>query len=190
MFYTTLKKYREVFPSTKDWCKLLTHLGKKKADDDPLPIKTILDVNGLASAISAVTYSFTPEFTPETQLFAIRCVLQIKNIAKNERCLADLEIGERYAVGDATDEELDEARRLSVDEECLPEDPYEGVCGVGQERLYNMAECMAWHAAYSHRRFLVLLRRSLIYGEGFFVENPMVRSAIEKDFIDIFCGGN
>lgn len=186
MLYTTLKKYREERPTNMDWCKLLTHLGKKKADDDPLPIKTILDVNGLASAISLIWRVSAPE----RQLFAIRCVLQIKNIAKNDRCLADLEIGERYAVGDATEEELDEARRLSVDEECLPIKPYECVCGVGQERLYNMAECMAWYAAYEPATFLHFLEMSLLYGEGFFVENPMVRSAIEKDFIDIFCGGN
>jgi hypothetical protein len=44
---TTLNKIREHSPRKNGWEKLLTTLGKTKADDDPLDLLTILDSNGL-----------------------------------------------------------------------------------------------------------------------------------------------
>jgi len=40
---TTLNKIREKLPCTEGWKKLLTNLGKTKADDEAISILTILD---------------------------------------------------------------------------------------------------------------------------------------------------
>jgi hypothetical protein len=48
---TTLNKIRTHSPCEDGWKKLLTHLGKTKADDEPLDILTILDSNGLDDAL-------------------------------------------------------------------------------------------------------------------------------------------
>ena len=66
MFYTTLNEIREYGPSTQDWQRLLKYLGKMKADDEPLSFKTILDSNGLDTAI----WALRTIKAPEVRLFA------------------------------------------------------------------------------------------------------------------------
>lgn len=48
---TTLNKIRELSPCAEGWAKLLKHLNKTKADDEPIRLLTILDSNGLDDAI-------------------------------------------------------------------------------------------------------------------------------------------
>jgi len=48
---TTLNEIREHAPCREGWEKLLAHLGKTKADDEPLPLLTILESNGLDDAL-------------------------------------------------------------------------------------------------------------------------------------------
>ena len=45
--YTTLNKIRARSPCESGWTKLLEHLGKTTADDEPLPFSVILESNGL-----------------------------------------------------------------------------------------------------------------------------------------------
>jgi len=49
--YTTLNSIRKHDPCKSSWTRLLSHLGKTKADDDPLAITTIIDALGVADAI-------------------------------------------------------------------------------------------------------------------------------------------
>lgn len=44
---TTLTAIRSARPCEEGWAKLLDHLGKTRADNEPLPLTTILDSNGL-----------------------------------------------------------------------------------------------------------------------------------------------
>ena len=48
---TTLNEIRACSPCHDGWTVLLSHLGKTKADDDPLELLTILDSNGLYDAL-------------------------------------------------------------------------------------------------------------------------------------------
>jgi len=48
---TTLNEIREHEPCREGWTKLLAHLGKTKADDEPLELLTILEINGLDDAL-------------------------------------------------------------------------------------------------------------------------------------------
>ena len=48
---TALNKIREHSPCTDGWEKLLKHLGKTKADDDPLDLLVVLESNGLDDAL-------------------------------------------------------------------------------------------------------------------------------------------
>jgi hypothetical protein len=48
---TTLNEIRAHDPCREGWGKLLKHLGKTKADDEPLPLLTILESNGLDDAL-------------------------------------------------------------------------------------------------------------------------------------------
>ena len=49
-FHITLNKIRAHSPCRDGWEKLLAHLGKTKADDEPLHLLTVLDSNGTADA--------------------------------------------------------------------------------------------------------------------------------------------
>lgn len=51
MTTTTLQQIRDLHPCREGWEMLLRHLRKTKADDEPLPLTTILKSNGLADAL-------------------------------------------------------------------------------------------------------------------------------------------
>jgi hypothetical protein len=53
---TTLNQIRQHDPCTDGWAKLLAHLGKTKADNEPLSLLTILESNGIEDAIWALRY--------------------------------------------------------------------------------------------------------------------------------------
>ena len=111
MFYTTLNKIREHSPCCEGWRRLLTYLGKTKADDEPLSFKSILDSNGLDDAI----WALRSIDAPEVRLFAVRCVRQIQHLISDERSLNALDVSEAYAVGEATKYELSAARAAAWD---------------------------------------------------------------------------
>jgi hypothetical protein len=104
---TTMNAIRAHSPCADGWQKLLRHLGKTQADDEPLPITTILDSNGLDDALwclRAVT-----GHDREIRLYAIWCARRVQYLMADPRSLAALDVAERYANGAATDNELDAA---------------------------------------------------------------------------------
>ena len=104
-FYcTTLNKIREHHPCTEGWSKLLKRLGKTKADDEPVSLKTILESNGLDDALWALRAVDGGEM--DMRIFAVRCARKVQHLMEDERSLKALEVSEAYAMGKATDEEL------------------------------------------------------------------------------------
>ena len=105
---TTLKAIRSKGPCSEGWKKLLTNLGKTAADDEPLSLITILDSNGLDDALwclRAVT-----GHDKEIRLFAVWCARQVQHMMADQRSVNALDVAERFANGDATEEELNAAR--------------------------------------------------------------------------------
>ena len=104
----TLNAIRECDPCQGGWKKLLAHLGKTKADDEPLNIAAVLDSNGLDDALwclRAVT-----GHDREIRLYAVWCARQVQHLMTDPRSIAALDVAERFANGAATAEELDGAR--------------------------------------------------------------------------------
>jgi len=106
--YTTLKKIRAQGPCADGWAKLLRHLGKTQADDEPLALTTILDINGLDDALWCLRAC--DGIDREARLYAVWCVRQVQHLMTDPRSLAVLDVAERYAEGEATDKELTAAR--------------------------------------------------------------------------------
>jgi hypothetical protein len=104
---TTLNKIREHSPCTEGWKKLLSHLGKTQADDEPLSITTILDSNGLDDALWCLRAVDGHE--KEMRLYAVWCARQVQHLMTDKRSIDALDVAERYANGQATQEELDAA---------------------------------------------------------------------------------
>ena len=110
---TTLNKIRDQSPCADGWAKLLGHLGKTKADDEPISILTILDSNGLDDALWCLRA--VEGHDREIRLFAVWCARQVQHLMTDKRSIAALDVAERFANCEATKTELDAARDAARD---------------------------------------------------------------------------
>ena len=110
---TTLNEIRKYSPCADGWEKLLKHLGKTKADDEPLLITTIIDSNGINDAIWCLRAVEGKD--REIRLYAVWCARQVQHLLTDQRSLDALDVAERYALGQATKEELTAARDAAWD---------------------------------------------------------------------------
>lgn len=97
MITTTLNAIRAHKPCEYGWKKLLAHLGKTKADDEPLPLVAVLDSNGFADALWCLCTR--PDLSNLWRLYAVWCELQTQ-----------LLLAKRHAHDSATNAKLDAAR--------------------------------------------------------------------------------
>ena len=105
---TTLNKIRKHGPCTDGWEKLLRHLGKTMADDEPLSITTVLDSNGLDDALWCLRAVDGCE--RDLRLYAVWCARQVQYLMTDYRSIRALDVAERYSHGSATDAEMAAAR--------------------------------------------------------------------------------
>ena len=113
MIYTTLNRIREHSPCAEGWKKLLAHLGKTQADDEPLSFVTILDSNGLDDALWCCRAE--PEQSSLWRHFAVDCAESVRHLMKDQRSIDALDVARLHASGQATDEELAAARDAAWD---------------------------------------------------------------------------
>ena len=104
---TTLTEIRKHSPCGPGWEKLLSSLGKTKADDEPLAITTVLDSNGLDDALWCLRAVSGHE--NEIRLFAVWCAIQVQHLMTDERSVAALVVAEDFANGKATSSDLSAA---------------------------------------------------------------------------------
>lgn len=109
---TTLNAIRAHDPCADGWKKLLAHLGKTKADDEPLGILTILESNGLEDAL----WSLKAVNGQDRTIRNLACdfaehVLHMFEDAypKDDRPRKAIETARLYADGKATAKQLDTA---------------------------------------------------------------------------------
>jgi hypothetical protein len=104
IMYTTLAKIREHLPCFGVWAKLLRHLGKTQADDEPLAIVTILDSNGLDDALWCLRA--VSGHDREIRLFAVWCARQVQHLLTDQCSIDAIDVAERFANGEASQQEL------------------------------------------------------------------------------------
>ena len=104
---TTLNSIRTHRPCRDGWEKLLRHLGKSAADDEPLLIETILDSNGLDDALWCLRASdWVDGHERYLRLYAAWCARRVQHLMLNPASVSALDVAERYARGRATYQEL------------------------------------------------------------------------------------
>lgn len=101
---TTLNKIREFSPCESGWTKLLKHLGKTQADDEPLDFLTILKSNGLDDALWCLKSAPISNVT----MYAIWCAKQVEHLMNDDSKNA-LVVAQNHALGLATDAACDAA---------------------------------------------------------------------------------
>jgi len=104
---TTLNEIRAKLPCSEGWQKLLAHLGKTKADDEPLSIATVLDSNGLDDALWCL--QAVKGRDREIRLFGVWCARQVQHLMTDQRSLDALDVAEAFSNGEATADQLDAA---------------------------------------------------------------------------------
>ena len=106
---TTLNEIREHEPCREGWTKLLAHLGKTKADDEPLELLTILESNGFDDALWCIRAKSLDRISRHFQAW---CAEQVLHIFEKERP-EDMRVRDQIAMmrnDNATDQERDAAQ--------------------------------------------------------------------------------
>jgi hypothetical protein len=129
---TTLNRIRANHPCEAGWKKLLAGLGKTSADDEPLPYARIAEINGLDDALWCCRVE--PQHAKVWRLYAVWCARQVQHLMTDPRSIAALDVAERHATGEATDDELMAARAAAW-------------AAAGTEYAWAAARAAAWAAA-------------------------------------------
>ena len=114
-YFTTLRAIREHSPCKLGWNKLLAHLGKTKADSEPLDLRTVLTSNGFYDTIWCLRTS--EEFKQLSIAVAFEAAKQVRHLMPTDvGALFD-----ELASGNCTEEkriknkqELQRLRRLAA----------------------------------------------------------------------------
>ena len=113
MVTTTLTAIRRHHPCRTGWAKLLAHLGKVVADDEPLALCTILESNGIVDAIWSLRTVTGAD--KEIRLFAVACAREVQHLMATPESISALDVAERYANGTANSDELHAAAAAATD---------------------------------------------------------------------------
>ena len=106
MITTTLRQIRQHEPCADGWRTLLTFLGKTGADDDPLPLVTILQSNGLDDALWCLRT--ITGYDKEIIRFALACAQDVRHLMTDQRSLDALDALARHLEIPLSREELDQ----------------------------------------------------------------------------------
>ena len=105
---TTLNRIWACNPCDEGKKRALEAAGKAAPDDEPITYQQIIEAVGLEDALWCCKAE--PRYNREWRLFAVWCARQVQHLMADERSIAALDMAERYANGEATDEELAAAR--------------------------------------------------------------------------------
>ena len=106
MITTTLRKIRQHSPCSEGWRTLLSSLGKTGADDDPLPLVTILQSNGLDDTLWCLRTITGHD--KEIIRFALACAQDVRHLMTDQRSLDALDALARHLEIPLSKQELDQ----------------------------------------------------------------------------------
>lgn len=170
MICTTLNKIRAYTPCSDEWKKLLSGLNKTGPDDEPLPMVTILDLNGLDDALWALR---TTDCEREELLLAVAYARQIQHLMADPRSVAALDVAERFDNEQASAEELADAAAAAWDAAYAAADVAWDAAWVPAAAAYAAAwdaEAAAWAAEWAAER----------------AAGPAAQAAMRKKQVELF----
>ena len=102
---TTLAKIKAAGPCQDRWRHALRNPAVKKIRaDTPITVRQIVETVGLNDALWCLRAM--PGHDDKWRLFAVSCARRVQHLMTDPRSVAALDVAERYALGQATDEEL------------------------------------------------------------------------------------
>jgi len=137
---TTLNRIREEPPCKGGWKRLLKSLGKTKADDEPLTLIYILESNGIKDAIWCLRC--IDGIGKEIRLFGVACAREVQYLMTDQNSIDALDVAERFAKGEATEEELNKARIAIINsytaEEGIPSWKEVAICTTRKNPFFSI----------------------------------------------------
>lgn len=141
---TTLNAIRLHSPCEEGWRKLLAHLGKTKADDEPLPLLTIVQSNGVDDALWCLQAIPDAQTHPLILNFRSDCAARVLHLFERERPddrrVRNAIIATRdFAAGRISREQLDAATASAVAARALAHKGHRFV-----ERAWQTERLIGW----------------------------------------------
>ena len=120
----------------------------RAADGEPLPLMTILNIKGLDDALSALQHV---DDTSQVRRYRVWCARQVQHLMTDPRSLAALDVAERYADGQVTDDDLSAAWIAAWDASSVAVMPAERAAAraAASAASSNVATDAAWDAAWA-----------------------------------------
>jgi hypothetical protein len=115
MIYTTLNRIREHSPCLSGWKRLVSHLGADFPKDAPFPLVEVLNAEGDGLDDCLWALRAEPQHEKLYRLYAARRARSVQHLMTDPRSIAAIDVAERHAHGNATDDELDAARDAARD---------------------------------------------------------------------------
>lgn len=158
MITTTLNEIRKHRPCEDEWEKLLKHLGKTEADDEPLPVVTVLDSNNVDDFLWVLSRACGQE--GERLCHELACdfaehVLPLwdKHYPNDKRPHEAIAAKRRWLKGEITSEELAVARAASRDAAWDAKDVAKDVARAAARAASRVtakdARTVAWDATWA-----------------------------------------
>lgn len=110
---TTLNRIWACNPCDGGKRRALQATGKNAPDDEPITYQQIVESVGLDDALWCCRAE--PQYEREWRLFAVWCARQVQHLMDDERSINALDVVERHAHGEATDEDLTSAKDAAWD---------------------------------------------------------------------------
>jgi len=101
---TTTRRLMAHHPCEDGIAKLSAHLGTTEPNDQPIGYDVLLDALGLDDALWC--RNAEPQHGRIWRRYAVWCARQVQHLMTDERSLSALDVAERHANGEATDEQL------------------------------------------------------------------------------------
>lgn len=147
---TTLNSINQRWLGEDGWKLLLRHLGKTKADDEPLSIRTILEINGLDDALWCLRA--VPGYEREKRLLAVRFARNVQHLMTDQRSLQALDVADRFANGEATHDELVASNTAAWDASYDDSDGSDVACDAARATQARQLDDLLTHIVENSRR--------------------------------------
>ena len=148
MITTTLERIHRYVLSAEDWAKLMSHLGKTKVDREPLSYAVLAENINLDTVLLCCTAE--PQYEKEWRLLAVRYARRVQHMMDDPRSIHALDVAEAYANGNASDEELDDARAAA--QAAVDEAPRADARAAAEEAAGIYSAAAIWYAARAAAR--------------------------------------
>lgn len=133
---TTLNRIWACNPCDKGKERALRAACKDAPDDEPITYQQIIEAVGLEDAMWCCRAE--PQYSREWRLFAVWCARQVQHLMANEHSINALDVAERHAHGEATDEDLAAACAAAWDDAAVWAAAWDAACAAQREAFIQL----------------------------------------------------